>query len=298
MAHARCAMAMSMGLFVWATAGVTAKAAGPDVVLQIKREVLIYSVGGAGATLKEKRSGFVPRPLDLPGAKALRHLPDHERLAAAYWNSYLECDEASVDAQGRERWVRRLADDEQTMQNHLDKLMAAPLMQDLVVVFDRTGGRPVVLNRETGRKLPGSPCGAGSRFVRLSPDGKRLAIASSEFKKIDIQGGGWSPSESGWNLVRVIDLSSSDRPAISVRTEDVPVDVHLPDTGGWLLLSRTDGFAWWNPIKWLPAVAGHPESRSSVFLRTFDASGALQGEQKIVSGVVVHNARFTTAGPP
>ena len=287
-------------LFAWILPLRLAAAAEPSVVLTTSDEILVYALEGDKAELRERRTSTNPLPDETPQARTLDELPDGERLMTAYLNSFLDCGRKN-EAALMQRWVQQQTASPEQVAQRLAGLQALPLKQGHVLVWARGGNKAMLLQRRSGRRLAGTPCGAANRYFRVSPNRQRVALVSEDVKEIDFSVSGqnvsWEGEYADTMTVHLVDLAAPGKP-VAIGGDEEPFDILLPDEGEWRLLSAQHGTNWWNPMNWLAVIGGHADRRSNVYLKTYDAAGTPRMVQKIASHVGLVQARFVTGESP
>lgn len=284
-----------------AAACIAGSAFGADlaVVLAKPKETQVFATGDTPPRLSGRLSTIPFAPNRLAGLAPLASFADSDRLYAAYMGHYLDCGDSGAQAAQRAQWVRQQTLPAQGGEPGLE-LVAALLERDLMLLAARDGGRAIVLNRATLQRVPGSPCGAAVSFARMAQDRLRIVLVSRDMQ-VEFTG---QPKRLTWNArytdgqaIHVIDVAP-DRPAgATMRTivlpagEDV-LDVTTPAPGPWQVATAIHGGRWWKPSNWLSAMGGHAERRSTVFLKTYSAEGALVDTQELVADVELFSARF------
>lgn len=284
-------------LFVFGVANATDR----KVVLMTSKNTFVYSTDGTLAEVTEGRTSYPVRSTDLAGAAPLRAAADREKLIAAYLNGFLECGNPTQTSTFSRQWGQQQAESPA----HLERLFGYQILalkDDLVIVSGMDGKKAVVLNRKSGQRISGSPCGASSALVRISPGRRRVAIVSEDIARIDysITRGkvSWNGKYSGTWSVHVYDLASPARAIASITGAEEPLDVDLADTGDWRVLMAKHGRAWWNPATWLLSAVGHAERISDLALATYTDSGALVNMQEVASGIALGYAWFAVTPAP
>ncbi|TQK10633.1 hypothetical protein [Herbaspirillum sp. SJZ107] len=275
-----------------------AAAIEPSVVVVTTEEALVYRVSADQVELKER----LPRK-DAPGKtqqdQALEELADRRRLAAAYVANFLDCGQDVSTTASLKEWVQQETASTAKVDGRIRNLVAKRVSETYIMVSHRGGEGAVVLDLETGRRLPGSPCGAAVKFVRISPGGHRLAIAAEELKKITFYGGkenlSWGSPESSGHFIQLHQLRATSNPIRTSTITETPLDLLLPDEGNWWVLVAKYSFKWWNPANWLYAAGGHVTRGAELSMLTYASSAQLLGSRHVVSGVELGAGRLVAS---
>jgi hypothetical protein len=264
-----------------------AAAIEPSVVLVTTDAALVYRMSDGQVELKERLTDRDALGKTQQG-QALEELADSRRLATAYVANFLECGEDVIATAPLKEWIQQ-----ETASTKVDgwirNLVAKRVNSSYIMVSDREGAGAVVLDLETGHRLPGSPCGVAVKFVRISPSGHRIAIVAEELKKITIYGGKqrlpWGAPRSVGHFVQLHQLRATSNPITTSMITETPLDLFLLDEGNlWLLVAKYS-FEWWNPANWLYALGGHVTRGAEISLLTYAPSGQLLGGRHVASGV-------------
>lgn len=262
----------------------------PSIVLVTTEKALVYRTNDGQAELMTERPAKYA-PDNTQQGQSLQELADRRRLEAAYVANFLDCGQDVIAKESLEEWIRRELASTADDGGRIRHLVAKPVNDSYIMVSGQEGERAVVLNRETGQRLPGSPCGVAVKFVRLSPGGKRIAFVAEELRKITFFGGNgsmfWDPHRSGKHFIQLQQLHATNNPVTTSTITEAPLDLMLPDEGNWWFLVARHSNGWWNPANWLEAVGGHGTRRSEISLLTYDSSGQLLSSRHVASGVVL-----------
>lgn len=273
------------------------------IIMTADEKEFVYSFENSRVQLLHEsklqiREELIHSPLDQVWApQHLVEAPDREALAVAYIHALFECEDADTNLDLRNQWIRQLTEELQTDAEKYTDLTVRSISADLVIISGRDEQQPVVLNRKTGRRLQGSPCGIENIFFRISPDKQRLAVASEplgtlDFKVLAGRLQYMNSKPTGMATVLVINLKEPKASIISIKDVNRPVDIRVSDFGGLQLISARDYVRWSDPENWLLAIAGHQKQLSDVFLKTFNSSGNRVGEHLILKGISFSYARF------
>lgn len=268
-------------------------AADLALVLHKPAEIRVFAAGESPARLIQRRAAIVPPASALPGAVSLASLPDHESLHVAYWTWFLDCGGAPDQAKPREQWARTMLSAAGNKQ--AKDLIAVALDKNLVIVASAAADKAMILDRATGQRLAGTSCGAAGSRVRLSPDRRRIVLASKGLEidfDVTPRSVQWNGRSTGEQSLQLIDLAMPEPLVASVTTRDDVLDVHLPDRGDWQAVTAQHGGAWSNPANWLFALGGHAERLSTVRLRTYTGKGAETRTEELAARVALVSARF------
>jgi len=275
-----------------------AAAIEPSVVLVTTEEALVYRVSADQVELKERLSDR-----DAPGNtqqdQALEELADRRRLAAAYVANFLDCGQDVIATESLKEWVQQETASTAKVDGWIRNLVAKRVNDSYIMVSSRGGKGAVVLDLETGHRLPGSPCGVAVKFVRISPGGHRIAIVAEELKKITFYGGkehlSWGAPRSVGQFIQLHQLRATSNPITTLMITETPLDLLLPDEGNlWVLVAKYS-FEWWNPANWLYALGGHVTRGAEVSLLTYASSGRLFGSRHVASGVELVAGRLVAS---
>jgi hypothetical protein len=280
--------------FVYGSAFHVVAAAEPAIVLLTTEETQVYQTNNGQVELKERRVES-PLPDDMQG-RPLQELNDRWRLKAAHVANFLDCGQDVVASEPLKKWTQQRID-ELGEDDRWSRLVVKPVNESYVMVSERDGARAVVLNRETGQRLPGSPCGAAVKFARVSPNGRRLAVITEKINKIEFFGKkevSWSASHSNAWFVQLHQLGAPDSLVTTSNIAQDPLDLMLPNEGNWWLLVAKQSNDWWNPTNWPLAIAGHGTRRSSISLQTYAPSGRLMSSRPVASGVELVEGRLVS----
>lgn len=261
-------------------------AADPAIVLTTTKDTQVYQANNGRVELTEW-----PVSSPLPGntrERPLQEFADHGRLKSAYMANYLDCGPEVVASEPLKKWTQQRIDELAKDDRWSPNMVVTPVNEFYVMVSGPDGARAVVLNHETGKRLPGSPCGVAVKFVRISADGRRLAFVVEAIKHIEFIGKGilnWTASRSDTWFVQLHQLGAPDGPVTTAKITEDPLDLMLPDEGNWWLLVATRSNGWWDPTNWLLAIGGHGTRQSSISLQTYAPSGRLLNSRHVASGV-------------
>jgi hypothetical protein len=221
----------------------------------------------------------------LAAAVPLSTLAERQTLAMSYPEAFYGC-EGDPHRQARiQRLTAELDSSPEAFRERFLNLVALPLQGDFVVLADTLSA--VVMDRRTGARLPGSPCGDVTDAVRVSMNRQRVALVSHTFE--------YGKYTAGPYMVRVYSYDAGQyRLTASLSTERRPLDLHLADDGAWAILDA-DGRPSLNPVQWVFALAGHLVSVSTISLVSYSAEGTMIGRSEMARGVELGAARFLPA---
>lgn len=275
-----------------------AAATEPSVVVVTTKEALVYRVSADQVELKERLANR-HAPGNAQQDQALEEFADHRRLAAAYVANFLDCGQSVSATESMQGWVQQETASTAKVGRWIHNLVAKRVGDSYIMVSNRSGKGAVVLDPETGRRLPDSPCGAAVKFVRISPSEHRIAIVAEELKKITFYGGkenlSWGAPQSIGHLIQLHQLRATSNPLTNLKITETPLDVLVPDEGNlWVLVARYS-FKWRNPANWLYAVAGHVMRDAELSLLTYASSGRVLGSRHVASGVELVDGRLVAS---
>jgi hypothetical protein len=278
----------------WANAFHMATAMEPSIVLVTSEEPLVYRTNNGLVELKGRRANRAVLSVSQQG-QALQESPDRERLVAAYATNFLDCGRDVIAPEPLKEWIRQEL--ESTAKDaRIRRLVTTPVNDSYVMVSAQGGERGLVLNRETGERLPGSPCGAAVKFVRVSSDKQRVAFVFEELKAVDFFGRKghmlWDARRSGAHLVQLHQLRATRNPSTTSTIAEDPLDLMLTDEGNWWLLVAKHSIELWNPANWLYALAGHPTRHSDISFQTYTSAGVLLSSVRVASRVKLSAGRL------
>jgi hypothetical protein len=279
-------------VLAWGIALHAAAAMEPLIVLVTSDETRVYRVNDGKIELKERyvKGGDFSDSLQV---QALDDLPDSKRLVAAYLTNFLDCGQRVTAATPLREWIQQ--ESNATDGRWLRRLETIPVNDSYILISAQGGARAVVINRKTGQRLPGSPCGAAVKFARLSPLKQRVAFVFEGLKTVEFYGGkgrlSWSSRRTGTRFVQIHRLQATVSSVNVATIAEDPLDLMLPDEENWWLLVAKYSSEWWKPTNWLYAVGGHGTKRSDISLLTYSSSGLLSSRD-IASGVVLVEGRL------
>lgn len=265
-----------------------ASAIEPSVVLVTTEGELVYRVSADRVELKERLSDR-EAPGNTQPEQALEELPDRRRLATAYVANFLDCGQHVIAPESLNEWVQQETISAAKVDGWIRNLVAKRVNDSYTMVSSREGKEAVILDLETGHRLPGSPCGVAVKFIRISPGGDRIAIVADELKKITFYGGkqhlSWGAPRSVGRFIQLHQLSATSNPITASMITETPLDLLLPDEGNFGVLVAKYSFEWGNPANWLYALGGHVMRGADISLLTYASSGRLFSSRRVASGV-------------
>lgn len=266
-------------------AAAAAAAAEPSIVLVTPDETRIYQTGNGQIALKERRANGADFD-DTQNAQPLQYTPGSEHLVKAYIENLLDCGLNSSSSASLEEWIKQ--ESAATDGRWLRRLVTRSVNDSYILISAQGGQRALVIDRNTGQRLPGSPCGAAVKFARISPDEQRVAFIAEGLKAIEFYGSkghvSWSSRRSGTWFVQIHQLRAKANFVSTSKVENEPIDLMLPNEGVWWLLVATYSGEWWKPSEWIYSVGGHGTRLSNISLLTYSSSGEMSSRH-VVSGV-------------
>ena len=251
-------MKRALATFVLAC-GVASHAAAvePSIVLVASNETRIYQANNGQIELKEWRANGADFG-NAQNAKPLEDSRDSTHLVGAYLANLLDCDLGVSSAVSLNEWVQQ--ESAATDGRWLRRLVTVPVNDSYIMISAQGGQRALILNRSTGQRLPGSPCGAAVKFARISPSEQRVAFVTEDVKAIEFYGRkgyvSWSSRRTGVQSIQIHQIRGIAKVLTISKILDEPLDLMLPDAGNWWLLVATNSSKWWKPAEWIYSVGG------------------------------------------
>jgi len=258
---------------------------GKDISTKKYRVSLTES--GFSIQAGETELGGIPDELVL--ARPLGSMPEAGRVGSAYWSSFHQCgvnDEQQVVAITSDSLVDGIVNASQ----------AVPLVGKnalLVVGQFRKSGAIIGLD---DFKVYTPQCPAGIAALFWSYPATRILAVAKQVKRVKIHGASpaWETETGTDQSIYYYDVSGDFgfRKLLSL-SDEVVMDAYVAaDKDEILILTKSERRNLLNPPNWLPALAGHPPTKSDIIIRRLGRDGAVLSKAIIEKSVQNGSAGF------